>query len=184
MNLLSKRIRIMALVLSVLMVLTLMVVAGCTPKTEEQPPNPEPQQNTQDAEDADDQKEGGETGQDNAIGTSERMEDMAENAVDAAGDVEGVAAANVVVLGNTALIGVDLDKDIEKEKVDDIKNKIDQAVKEKDKRIKNTSITADPDLATRIKKVTTGISEGRPISESWDELTDIFKRMTPATNQS
>ncbi len=184
MNFLSRRIRIMALLLVGLMILTLMVVAGCTPKTEEQPPNPDPQQNTQDAEDADNQKEGGETAQDNAVGTSERMEDMAENAVDAATDVEGVEAANVVVLGNTALIGVGLDKDIAEEKIDDIKSEIDQAVKERDQRIKNTSITADPDLTTRIKKVTTGISEGRPISESWDELTDIFKRMTPAVNQS
>jgi len=61
----------------------------------------------------------------------------------------------------------------------DLKQKIEKTVKNTDNSIKNVSVTADPDLFTRITNMATDITKGRPISGFGKEFEEILRRITP-----
>ena len=95
--------------------------------------------------------------------------------------VDGVKSATVVITGSTAMVGLETDPDIEKEKTDKIKNKVAEQIKKTDNSIRNVSITTDPNLIARLDKIAQGIRNGKPISSFADELAEITRRMTPKT---
>jgi len=113
-------------------------------------------------------------------GATARAEDVAESAT----KVDGVKRAYVVVIGNTALIGLDVDKDIEAKQTTDLKQQVEKRVKKENKAIEVTSITADPNLVERIKRIADGIAEGKPLTSFLDEIAEILRRISPATNVS
>lgn len=93
--------------------------------------------------------------------------------------VEEVKSASVVISQNTALVGVNLTEDIKAEINEDIKNEIEDAVKKADREIDRVSITADPDLLSRIENMGREIGRGRPISGFGREIEEIVRRITP-----
>jgi YhcN/YlaJ family sporulation lipoprotein len=99
----------------------------------------------------------------------------------AAEKVEGVKSATVVITDSTAMVGLETNPNIEAKKTEEIKTKVADEIKRADTGIKTVSITTDPNLITRLKKVAQGIKEGKPISSFADEIAEITRRITPKT---
>ncbi|KPU28395.1 hypothetical protein TR13x_03085 [Caloranaerobacter sp. TR13] len=104
----------------------------------------------------------------------------AEKIADSIVDLPGVDDATVVITGNTALVGVDIEEDLEGKVVTDLKKQIVTRVKQIDKNIKNVTVTADPDLFERIDDIAQEINKGRGMSEFADEVKEIIRRITPS----
>ena len=79
------------------------------------------------------------------------------------------------------MVGLETKPEVEAKKTEEIKTKVADEVKRADKSIKTVSITTDPNLITRIKKVAKGIEDGKPLSSFTDELAEITRRITPKT---
>ncbi|WP_025641218.1 YhcN/YlaJ family sporulation lipoprotein [Schnuerera ultunensis] len=98
---------------------------------------------------------------------------------------ERVAALNevnrcsVLISGNTAIVGVDMKNNLEGRMTTALKQKIERTVKNMDNNIANVSVTANPDLFTRISTMARDIGAGRPISGFAREFQEILRRITP-----
>ncbi len=105
---------------------------------------------------------------------------LARELADRAAGVNGVKKATVVLSGNTAIVGLDMDKGIEKKETNDVKTEVGRVVKNADNRIKNVLVSTDADIVSRIKRVASGIAEGKPLSSFTDEIKEIIRRITPS----
>lgn len=93
-------------------------------------------------------------------------------------DVEGVNNAHVVIIGNTAVVGIDVDADLERSRVGTIKYSVAEAFRNDPYGV-NAIVTADMDLGERIKEIGNDISAGRPVLGITEELSDIIGRIIP-----
>ncbi|GAW29800.1 MAG: YhcN/YlaJ family sporulation lipoprotein [Bacillota bacterium] len=112
--------------------------------------------------------------------TQAQARDAADDIADAVSRIDGVNKASVVVVGNVALIGLDLKAGIEGTKVEAIREKAATTAK-RDPRIVNAVVETDPDAVGRIKKIAAGVRQGRPISEFFDQISEFFKRLKPTS---
>lgn len=95
--------------------------------------------------------------------------------------ISGVKSAYVVVVGNVALIGINIEGGKQEKGINDIKNEAaDRA--EADKRIVRAYVSADPDIVARIREISDNVRKGRPLTEYLDEIGEIIQRLTPKTN--
>jgi len=108
----------------------------------------------------------------NNVELSRRIADRVE-------DIQGVNKAYVLISGNTAIVGVDMDNNAEGQVTRNLKQKIEKAVKRVDNDIDNVSVTADPDLLTRIQNMFEDMDKGNPIRGFTDEFQEILRRITP-----
>ncbi|PYE47412.1 YhcN/YlaJ family sporulation lipoprotein [Paenibacillus barcinonensis] len=92
--------------------------------------------------------------------------------------VEGVKDANCVILGNTAVVGIDVDGDLERARVGTIKYSVAEALR-KDPEGVDSIVTADADVTERIKEIGEHIRKGHPISGFASELADMVGRIIP-----
>ncbi|MDI3256191.1 MAG: YhcN/YlaJ family sporulation lipoprotein [Kyrpidia sp.] len=99
---------------------------------------------------------------------------------DAARRIPGVEGSTVVLVGRTALVGVDLDHTITGSKIDSIKHSVKEAVERTDSGYR-AAVTADVDLVARLRAMAAGIQQGRPVSTFTDEIADILSRLLPET---
>lgn len=108
--------------------------------------------------------------------------DMTQNRkiANIAKNVKGVNSATVVISGNTAYIGIDMDKNMENNATDEVKRKVGEAVKKDANNINKVYVSADVDSVERLKKIGRDIEGGRPISGFLDELTEMFRRPMPS----
>ena len=106
---------------------------------------------------------------------------QASKLAQAAEEVDGVKAATVVVTGTTVMVGPETEPGIENKKTEEIKKQVIKEIKRADNSINTVSVTTDPNLITRLKKIAKGIEEGKPISSFTDELAEITRRITPKT---
>lgn len=90
----------------------------------------------------------------------------------------GVNNAHCIVMGNTALVGIDVDAKLERARVGSIKYTVAEAIR-KDPNGAGTIVTADVDLSQRIAEIGTKIRQGDPISGFATELADIIGRIVP-----
>lgn len=90
-----------------------------------------------------------------------------------------VNRCSVLLSGNTAIVGVDMKNNLEGQMTTDLKQKIENTVKNMDNNITNVSVTADPDLFTRISTMARDIGNGRPITGFAREFQEILRRITP-----
>jgi len=102
--------------------------------------------------------------------------DMIAREVD---EVPGVKKATVVLSGNTAYIGLDLDANVEKGKTNAIKKTAMDKAKAADPAIKTVYCSSDADTVTRLKKIYQGVTSGTPVSNFARELSEIGRRITP-----
>jgi YhcN/YlaJ family sporulation lipoprotein len=86
--------------------------------------------------------------------------------------------ANVVVLGNTAIVGIDVDGQLDRGRVDVIKYSVAEALR-KDPYGAHAFVTADLDLNARIQEISKDIRRGRPVAGFTEELADIIGRIVP-----
>jgi len=104
--------------------------------------------------------------------------DISKRLVRLATDIPGVSDATAVVAGDYAVVGIDVDKDLDSTRVGSIKNSVTNALKN-DPYGANAVVTSDPDLVQRLKNMAANIRKGRPVSGIANELAAIVERIVP-----
>ncbi|AOZ91699.1 YhcN/YlaJ family sporulation lipoprotein [Paenibacillus crassostreae] len=92
--------------------------------------------------------------------------------------VSGVERAHCVVIGDTAVVGIDVDGDLPRSRVGTIKYSVAEALRA-DPQGMRSLVTADMDLSHRLDEIGKHIRQGRPISGFSSELADIVGRIIP-----
>jgi len=95
-----------------------------------------------------------------------------------AAGVPGVRDATVVMLGRTAIVGLDVDENLDRTRVGTLKYSVAQAVR-KDPAGAYAVITADMDIAARVRGIRAAIDAGSPASGFAGELTQLVARIAP-----
>ncbi|MNO15171.1 Sporulation lipoprotein [compost metagenome] len=113
----------------------------------------------------------------NNAGTTNQLKKQAhlENLVK---QVDGVKGAHCVVLGNKAIVGIDVDSKLERARVGSIKYTVAEALR-KDPDGAGAIVTADVDLNQRLTEIGNKITAGHPVSGFATELADIIGRIVP-----
>jgi YhcN/YlaJ family sporulation lipoprotein len=102
---------------------------------------------------------------------SARLEKLAES-------VPNVNNATCVVIGNTAIVGIDVKGDLDRARVGTIKYSVAEALR-KDPDGLYAIVTADLDIGNRLQEMRQDIASGHPISGFAEELADIIGRIIP-----
>ncbi|WP_274363287.1 YhcN/YlaJ family sporulation lipoprotein [Paenibacillus thermotolerans] len=92
--------------------------------------------------------------------------------------VPDVKDATCVVLGNTAIVGIDVAGNVDRSRVGTIKYAVAEALR-KDPYGVNAVVTADMDLNYRLQEIGADIRAGRPVAGFAEELADIVGRIIP-----
>jgi len=103
---------------------------------------------------------------------------IAKHLVQLANRVPSVKNANAVVLGQYAVIGIDVEENLDRSKVESVKYSVAETLK-RDPYGANAIVIADPDTNERLRNIATSIQEGRPIGGILDELAAIVGRFMP-----
>lgn len=125
----------------------------------------------------------GETDPD-AIGPNEREEDpvfdekTAERLEKLAESVQGVNEATCVVLGKVAIIGIDVDGNLDRGKVGTVKYAVAEALSKDPAGVK-TAVTADLDIRNRLKGIRDRVEQGRPIRGIAEQFAELIGRVMP-----
>lgn len=90
--------------------------------------------------------------------------------------VDGVRKAYTVILGNVAMVGIDIDNTANSDRTEklekEVKNKI-----ERDSRVVKAYVSTDFAIISRIRKIADDVEKGRPITNYLDEIRDIIKKI-------
>ncbi|MCC3372835.1 YhcN/YlaJ family sporulation lipoprotein [Cohnella sp. REN36] len=97
--------------------------------------------------------------------------------------VKGVRGANCVVFGKYAIVGIDVDPTMERSRVGTVKYAVAEAFR-KDPYGIDALVTADVDLAQRVREIRADTKRGRPIAGFTEELADIVGRLVPQLPRS
>lgn len=115
----------------------------------------------------------------NANNAAERIANMVT-------EMENVERATAVVMGNMAIIGVRVEggnnqraQNRDNAAGQEMKQEIAQRVEREMPEIGEAIVTADPEITQRIENISRNISQGRPFSESIDEIAQIVRDMAP-----
>lgn len=92
--------------------------------------------------------------------------------------VDGVENAHCVIIGNTAIVGINVDGSLERSRVGTIKYSVAEAFHNDPYGI-NALVTADIDIANRLNEIGADIRNGRPIAGFAEELAAIMGRLMP-----
>lgn len=111
--------------------------------------------------------------------TANTVANRAESIANAVAKEKNIESASCVITGNTALVGLQFDKQYKGEITDAIKNSVKKRVKKVDDRINEVVVTADPDLLSRIKTMASDIEKGKPLSGFTNEIEEIIRRINP-----
>ncbi len=105
-------------------------------------------------------------------------EKIAENLVNLATSVPDVNDATALVVGNVAVIGIDVNSKIDRSRVGTIKYSVAESVKH-DPHGANAIVIADPDTNVRLREMAKEIQEGRPVRGIMNELSAMIGRLMP-----
>lgn len=103
---------------------------------------------------------------------------IAKNLVQLASSVENVNDATALVVGNVAIVGIDVNSKIDRSRVGTIKYSVAESLKH-DPHGANAIVIADPDTNVRLREMANEIQQGRPISGIMNELSAIIGRLMP-----
>ena len=92
---------------------------------------------------------------------------------------KNIDSASCVITGDTALIGVQFEKQYKGDLTDAIKKSVEKRVRDIEPDIDNVVVTADPDLLSRIKTIASDIENGKPLSGFTEEIEEIIRRFNP-----
>ena len=106
---------------------------------------------------------------------TERSKKIANKVV----ELNDIKSATVIITGDTALVGVNIPNNSSGKVTKELKDKVQNKVKDTDKNIDNVMVTADPDLIKRIDNVGNDIRSGKPLSGLGNEIEEIIRRITP-----
>lgn len=151
----------------VLFLLAILTLAGCGPNNATNPQSPENQTQTQRVQQTAPQPQRPQ----NATATADRLAKLATS-------VPRVDGATAVVLGKTAIVGINVDDRLDRARVGTIKYSVAEALR-KDPQGATALVTADPGIVQRLREMNEDIGRGRPIAGLAEELADIAGRLVP-----
>ncbi|MFC0523992.1 YhcN/YlaJ family sporulation lipoprotein [Pontibacillus salicampi] len=105
-------------------------------------------------------------------------QEQAEHLAKVAKDVPDVHRTTALVVGGYVVVGIDVDKELDRSRVGSIKYSVAEALK-KDPYGKNAVVVADADGYERIKQMARKVQEGHPVQGITDELAAIIGRYMP-----
>ncbi len=117
-----------------------------------------------------DQDQGGRNKSDN--------EQLATHLANVASDVPNVNNATAIIAGPYAVVGIDVDKHLDRSRVGTIKYSVSEALQH-DPYGKTAVVIADGDITERIRLMGMKIREGYPVQGIIDELSAIVGRYMP-----
>ncbi|MEL7566931.1 MAG: YhcN/YlaJ family sporulation lipoprotein [Dehalobacterium sp.] len=97
--------------------------------------------------------------------------------------VPGVEASTVVISGNTAYVGLDLEGNLENSETDRVEKAASQKAIAADPAVTRCVVSSDADTVSRLKNIYQGVKKGTPISSFANELEEIGRRITPKVNR-
>lgn len=103
---------------------------------------------------------------------------ISKHLADLATSIPKVNDATAVVLGRYALVGIDVNQDLDRSEVGSIKYSVAESLKN-DPYGARAIIIADPDINARLKEIGEDIQRGEPIEGIMNELADIAGRVIP-----
>ncbi|WP_079508300.1 YhcN/YlaJ family sporulation lipoprotein [Mesobacillus jeotgali] len=92
--------------------------------------------------------------------------------------IPNVEDAAAVVIGPYAIVGIDVNDNMERSEVDTVKYTVAEALK-KDPHGASAVVIADPDITARLKEIGEDIKSGQPLRGILNELSDITGRIMP-----
>ena len=105
-------------------------------------------------------------------------QEISEHLVNLTADIKGVDDATAVVIGRYAIVGIDVNQNMERSEGDTVKYTVAEALK-KDPHGARAAVIADPDVTARLKEIGKDIRAGKPIQGILNELADITGRIIP-----
>ncbi|WP_017753581.1 YhcN/YlaJ family sporulation lipoprotein [Calidifontibacillus oryziterrae] len=105
-------------------------------------------------------------------------EQVAQHLVQIANQVPNVHDATAVVVGNYAVVGIDVGEELDRSRVGSIKYSVAESLKD-DPLGANAVVVADADSFERLNKMRDEINNGRPIEGIMEELAGIVGRLMP-----
>ncbi|MBS4172378.1 YhcN/YlaJ family sporulation lipoprotein [Bacillus sp. FJAT-49736] len=105
-------------------------------------------------------------------------QEISKRLVQLATDVPGVNEATAVVFGKYAIVGIDINGDLERSEVGTIKYSVAESLKH-DPYGAEAIVVADPDINDRLKEIAADIRAGKPGQGIIRELADIAGRLMP-----
>lgn len=105
-------------------------------------------------------------------------QDISEHLVDIANEVPEVNDATAIVLGPYAVVGIDVNSNLDRNKVESIKYTVAESLMH-DPYGSRAIVIADADTNVRLREMANDIEEGRPIVGILDELAAIVGRIVP-----
>jgi YhcN/YlaJ family sporulation lipoprotein len=120
---------------------------------------------------------------DNVGFTNNRDDDddtvRAERISTAVEQIQGVENSTVVVTGNTAYVGIDLEQSPRTANERDIKREVAQMIKSQGGDINTVYVSTEVDFMDRLRNVGEGLRNGRPVDAFTTELNEMVRRITP-----
>ncbi|APC48757.1 hypothetical protein BME96_11405 [Virgibacillus halodenitrificans] len=104
--------------------------------------------------------------------------EIADRLANIASDVPNVRGASAVVAGPYAVVGIDVDKDLDRSRVGTLKYSVSEALYH-DPYGKTAVVVADADATERIRNLGNKIKQGHPVQGVVDELAAIVGRYMP-----
>ncbi|SEB11565.1 sporulation lipoprotein, YhcN/YlaJ family [Thalassobacillus cyri] len=106
------------------------------------------------------------------------IQQAAEHLAKLATEVPNVHDATAIVLGPYVVVGIDVDKELDRSRVGTIKYSVGESLKH-DPFGKRAVVVADADGAERIRQLRNKLQEGHPIQAVTEELSAIVGRYMP-----
>ncbi|MBN8199434.1 MULTISPECIES: YhcN/YlaJ family sporulation lipoprotein [Bacillaceae] len=108
----------------------------------------------------------------------ETGQQVSRHLVNLATRVPNVNDATAVVLGRFAIVGVDVNKNLDRSEVGTIKYSVAESLKN-DPHGARAIVVADPDINARLREIAEDIQNGEPLQGIMNELADIAGRLMP-----
>ncbi len=105
-------------------------------------------------------------------------QEISEHLVELASSIPSVNDATAVVLGNFAVVGIDVNAKLDRSRVESIKYSVAESLQH-DPYGANAIVVADADTFERLRQMGQEIQDGRPIVGILDELAQIVGRIIP-----
>ncbi|WP_186577593.1 YhcN/YlaJ family sporulation lipoprotein [Aquibacillus kalidii] len=105
-------------------------------------------------------------------------QEIAKHLANLASEVPNVKGANALVAGPYAVVGIDVDKDLDRSRVGTIKYAVTEALQH-DPYGRTAVVVADADGTQRIKEMASKVQDGHPVQGFVDEIAAIVGRYMP-----
>ncbi|KAB2335274.1 YhcN/YlaJ family sporulation lipoprotein [Bacillus mesophilum] len=105
-------------------------------------------------------------------------QEISKHLVDLATSIPNVNDATAIVLGQYAIVGIDVNQDLDRSEVGSIKFSVAESLK-KDPHGARALVVADPDINARLREIRDDIGAGQPLQGIMNELADVSGRLIP-----